>query len=67
MKVAEIKELSHKELKERIENEKTYLLKMKMNHAVSTLDNPMKINETRKNIARLLTELNKRKYAEVKQ
>ncbi|HPD96377.1 MAG: 50S ribosomal protein L29 [Bacteroidales bacterium] len=61
MKTAEIRELTDKEIEERIELEKTNLVKIKLNHSISPLDNPMKINETRKNIARLKTILTQRK------
>lgn len=57
MKTSEIRELSVKEIEERIEVEKNLYFKQKMNHAISPLDNPMKIRETRKNIARLETIL----------
>lgn len=57
MKTSEIKELTVKEIEERIENEKNLIFRQKMNHAVSPLDNPMKIKETRRNIARLETIL----------
>jgi large subunit ribosomal protein L29 len=57
MKASEIKELTIKELEERIENEQSLLIKQKLNHAVSPLDNPMKIKETRRNVARLKTIL----------
>ena len=57
MKTKEIIELSVKEIKERIENEKNHIFRQKMNHAISPLDNPMKIRETRRNIARLETIL----------
>lgn len=57
MKTSEIRELFAKEIEERIENEKTLIFKQKMNHAISPLDNPMKIRETRRNIARLETIL----------
>ena len=60
MKMSEIRELSTKEIVERIDNEKNLLIKQKLNHAVSPLDNPNIIRETRKNIARLLTELHYR-------
>lgn len=60
MKTSEIRELSTKEIEERIDTFETQLLKLKMNHAVSPLDNPMKINETRKTIARLKTILTER-------
>ena len=60
MKSSEIRELSDKELEERLENEENMLVRMKMNHAVSPLDNPNKIVETRRNIARLKTEMRTR-------
>jgi len=64
MKTSEIKEMSTKELIERLEGEQNYLTKLKLNHAVSPLENPLKIRDTRKNIARMLTELNQRKKTE---
>jgi large subunit ribosomal protein L29 len=60
MKKEVITELTTKEIEERIDAEKTVLVKLRMNHAVSPLDNPMKINVTRKNIARMQSELRKR-------
>ena len=64
MKTSEIKELTTKEIEERVEIERTFLVRQKMNHAVSPLDNPLKITATRKIIARLLTELRKRELNE---
>ena len=64
MKSSEIKELTIQELQERLESEKTLMVRMKMNHAVSPLDNPNKIVETRRNIARLKTEVRARKIQE---
>jgi len=60
MKNSEIKELSTKELKERVDSEMELLTRLKLNHAVSPLDNPIKIRDSRKNIARMNTELVKR-------
>ena len=60
MKNSEIRQLTLKELEERIQDEKMILTRMKINHTVSPLDNPQKIKETRKVIARLETELKKR-------
>lgn len=60
MKQAEIKQLTNKELNERIVDEKELLAKLKINHAISPLDNPKKISTIRRNIARLKTELRKR-------
>ena len=60
MKTSEIKDLTTEEIREKIETDKAALTKMKMNHAVSPLENPMLIRTTRRNIARLMTELRKR-------
>jgi large subunit ribosomal protein L29 len=57
MKSSELKELTTTELQERLESEESMMVRLKMNHAVSPLDNPNKIVETRKNIARLKTEM----------
>jgi large subunit ribosomal protein L29 len=64
MKSSEIRELSVKELEERLESEESMLVRMRMNHAVSPLDNPNKIVETRRNIARLKTEVRARQIKE---
>ena len=64
MKSSEIKELSNQELLERIDNEKTAIVRMKLNHAISPLENPQKIKESRKTIARLMTEKRKREINE---
>ena len=64
MKSSEIKELSNQELLEHIDNEKSSLVRMKLNHAISPLENPQKIKESRKTIARLMTEKRKREMIE---
>ena len=64
MKSSEIRELSNQELLERIDNEKTALVRMKLNHAISPLENPQKIKESRKTVARLMTETRKREINE---
>ncbi len=66
MKTSEIKELTDKEIVERIQSETENLIRLKMNHAVSPLDNPMKIKESRRNIARLKTILKSRELNENK-
>ena len=60
MKTSEIKELSNPDLLERIDTEKTILVRMKLNHAITPLDNPQKVKEVKLTIARLLTELRAR-------
>ena len=66
MNNSEIKELSTPEIVEKIEGEKSLLLKQRLNHAVSPLDNPHKLTETKKNIARLNTELRSRELTDTK-
>lgn len=66
MKAAEIREISIKELQERIETEKGHQVKQLLNHSVSPLDNPMKIKEVRKNIARMMTILRQKQLSETK-
>jgi large subunit ribosomal protein L29 len=66
MKVSEIKEMTVKEIVERLQTEKESLLRLKMNHAVSPLENPMKLKQGRKNIARMNTILRERELNEKK-
>ena len=61
MKTSEIRELTIKEIEERIENEKNFLFRQHLNHAITPLDNPLKLRESRRNIARLNTLLNQKK------
>ncbi len=60
MKPSVIREMSTNELKERLEEEKKLLEKLKLNHSVSPLENPLKIQLYRKTVARIKTELRKR-------
>lgn len=60
MKNNVIKELSTQELNERLIADKMQLNKMKINHAVTPLENPNKIKEARRDIARIMTELRTR-------
>ena len=64
MKMSVIKELSTPELVERMEEEKKQLVKMKLNHAVSPLENPMKIKTYRRTIAKMETEFRRRQLEE---
>jgi large subunit ribosomal protein L29 len=60
MKAHEIAALSTQEIADKITEESAGLGKMKINHAVSPIENPMKIRDVRRTIARLNTELTKR-------
>ncbi|HNW75995.1 MAG TPA: 50S ribosomal protein L29 [Bacteroidales bacterium] len=55
-----IRELTTGEIIERLDEEKKQLIKLKLNHAVSPLENPNKIKAYRKTIARLETEVRRR-------
>ena len=66
MKKEAINELSTADLMERIEEQRSEYVKMKLNHAVSPLDNPHKLGACRKEIARMMTELRKREMMESK-
>jgi len=63
MKNSEILELSTEELVARIGEERASLTKLKFAHAVSAIENPTRITKVRKDVARLTTELTKRKAA----
>ncbi|HEY1040063.1 MAG TPA: 50S ribosomal protein L29 [Bacteroidia bacterium] len=63
MKNKDIVALSVNDLREKIKEEKAVINKMKINHTVSPVENPMKIREARKTIARLSTELTKKQQA----
>lgn len=53
----EIQALSADQLKEQIAQEKERMLRLKFAHAISPIENPLRIRSSRKQIARLLTEL----------
>ena len=60
MKIAESKELATKELQERIEADVTRYAQMKLNHAISPLENPVQLKSLRRDIARMKGELRSR-------
>ena len=63
MKNEVIRELSTPELLEKLEEEQAQLVKLRLSHQVSDIENPKKIRDYRKTIARLKTELRKREIA----
>jgi len=66
MENKEIKGLSDQDLMEKIKEEKAGLNKMTLNHAISPVENPAVIRLNRRNIARMVTEVNNRKKASKK-
>ncbi len=67
MKQEVIRELSTAELTERLDEERKQLNKLKLNHAVSPLENPNKIKTYRRTIARMVTELRSRQLKDAAQ
>ena len=57
MKASEIREMSVADIRERIEVEKANLDTMKMNHAISPLEDTSKIAKARRDISRMMTIL----------
>lgn len=60
MKQSIVKELSTNEIQEKLIEERNNYIRLKNNHAVSSIENPLKIRATRRTIARLETEIKKR-------
>jgi large subunit ribosomal protein L29 len=60
MKIAEIRDLATPELKERIDTEVKAYEQRKISHSISPSDNPAVITRSRREIARMKTELRKR-------
>ena len=63
MKNSEITAIATEELVAKLGEERANLTKLKFAHAVSAIENPTRITKVRKDIARLNTELTKRKAA----
>ena len=60
MKIKEINELETKDLAERVEEEVAKYNQMKLNHAITPLENPSLIKAARRDIARMKTVLRQR-------
>ena len=64
MKTSEVREMSIADLQDRIQVETTKLENMKLNHAISPLEDTSYFNKTRKDIARLKTILAQKENAQ---
>ena len=60
-KMKEFQNLTTEEINKKIKDAKEELLKLRMKQATGTLENPARIPELRKDVARLKTILNSRK------
>lgn len=67
MKINKINEMSSPELEKELGELKTELFKLRFSLATNGLDNPMKIKEVKKDIARINTVLRQRELAANKQ
>ena len=63
MKAQVLTDMPKNELDDLLVVERERLIKMKMSHAVSPMENPLQIKFTRKTIARVMTEISKRRNA----
>jgi large subunit ribosomal protein L29 len=66
MKKEEITQLTPDGIREKIAEESASLSKLKLNHTVSSIENPLKIRTSRRLIARLKTELKSRELQSAK-
>ena len=66
MKINKIREMSSPDLEKELGELKTELFKLKFSLATNGLENPMKIKEVKKDIAKINTVLTERKIAETK-
>ena len=66
MKINKVREMSSPELEKELGELKSELFKLKFSLATNGLDNPMKIKEVKKDIAKINTVLTERKIAESK-
>ena len=64
MKAKEIREMSSDKLENELNELKSELFKLKFSLAVNGLENPMKIKEVKRNIARIKTVLKQRELSE---
>jgi len=56
----EVKSLSDADLQTHLAEENALITRLKFNHKVSQIENPMQIRSIRRNIARYMTEINQR-------
>ena len=66
MKINKIREMSSPELEKELGELKSELFKLRFSLAANGLDNPMKIKEVKKDIARIKTILRQRELEEAK-
>ena len=63
MKASEIRELSQEELQRKVEELKQVLFNLRFQHEIGQLENPQKVKQTRREVARVRTVLRERELA----
>ncbi|PWM28287.1 MAG: 50S ribosomal protein L29 [Clostridiales bacterium] len=63
MNIKDIKQMEPAELTKTLKEQKEELFKLRFQHSINQLDNPMKIVETKKTIARILTVLREKELS----
>ncbi len=64
MKATELRNMSTSELEKTLREQKEAYFKLRFQHSINQLDNPMKIAEVKKDIARILTVLREKELAD---
>lgn len=57
MKAAEVRKMNKADLEKKLSEPKAELFNLRFQHAINQLENPMRLNEVRKDIARVKTQL----------
>ena len=63
MKIKDIREMSSSELEKKLREQKVELFNLRFQHAINQLDNPLRIVEVRRDIARILTAMRENEIA----
>ena len=63
MKAKELREMSSEELENKLKELKNELFNLRFQHAINQLDNPHRISDVKKDIARVMTVLREKKDA----
>ena len=66
MKATELRAMTPEELNAKLKELKTELFNLRFQHAINQLDNPHKIADVKKDIARVMTVISEKKTAEAK-
>jgi large subunit ribosomal protein L29 len=63
MKASELREMTDRELQDRLRQSREELFRLRFQHATKQLGNPMRLSAVRRDVARILTILRQREQA----